>query len=152
MSDWSASLRACPATASGRESFPRSAGAPGSAETRTRSVSLNRARPASRVNARRTAASAWSNHTSSAICGVCQLIIDNRIRRQVRARCCRRGLWRESRRVPAWAGDSSAPLADVREGRTGRGVRLGMAPLSGYVTSLRFSECRRGCRTWQGHG
>ena len=35
MSDRSASLRACSATAFGRESFPRSAGSPGSAETRT---------------------------------------------------------------------------------------------------------------------
>jgi hypothetical protein len=52
-----------------------------------------------------------------------QLIIDNRIRRQF-GRAVAGGVWRESRRVPAWAGDSSAPLADVREGRTGRGVRL----------------------------
>jgi hypothetical protein len=68
---------------------PGSAGSPGSAETRTRSVSSNRARPASRVNARRTAVSAGSNHTLVGDLPVCQLIIDNRIRRQVRARCCR---------------------------------------------------------------
>ena len=35
MSDRSASLRRCSTTASGRESFPRSAGSPGSAETHT---------------------------------------------------------------------------------------------------------------------
>jgi hypothetical protein len=35
MSDRSASLRSCLTTASGRQSFPRSAGSPGSAETRT---------------------------------------------------------------------------------------------------------------------
>jgi hypothetical protein len=48
MSDRSASLRACSATASGRKSFPRSAGSPGSAETRTTPatiVAANAVRP-----------------------------------------------------------------------------------------------------------
>jgi hypothetical protein len=51
---------------------------------------------------------------------VCQLIINNRIRCKDRARCRRTGLWLGAATWSSLApDDSSAPLADFREGRTG---------------------------------
>jgi hypothetical protein len=55
--------------------------------------------------------------------------------------------------------DSSVPLANFREGRTSRGVRLNTErhlAMKGddcpYLATLRFSGCRRGCRIWPGRG
>ena len=129
-------MRACPATASGRESFPRSAGSPGSAETHPLGFIESRSpgQPSQR------SADGRVGMVKPHLIGdlrVCQLIIDNRIRRRF-GRAVAGGLWRESRRVPAWAGDSSVPL--LMSARAAAFAASGLresAPLSGYVTSLR---------------